>query len=166
MEKAGHLHRLACDNLLAGRSGMVATFILVTLTSALCATAHAEQADEPAWRAKPQAYAAVDNIFAAREPFSRARVVNQALVEATSDKGLRFWFRIFGPNYRIYSEAGEARRIAAGVYLYTGNGEATCDLLFVLRPKRSLRVEGRPTPDGSQGGARFCPTAITLSFKP
>ena len=166
MEKTGLLHRLGCSKLLAGRSRMVASFILMALTSALCATAHAEQADEPAWRAKPQAYATVDNIFAAREPSRRAVVVNRALVEATSDNGLRFWFRIFGPNYRIYSEAGEARRIAAGVYLYTGNGEATCDLLFRLRPNRSLRVEGRPTPDGSQGGARFCPSAITLSFKP
>ncbi|MCP1174324.1 hypothetical protein [Ralstonia chuxiongensis] len=136
------------------------------LAAAFCVVVHAEEADQPAWRAKPQAYAAVNNIFAAREPFNRALLVDQAFVEATPDKGLRFWFRIFGPNYRIYSEAGEARIIAEGMYLYTGNGDTTCDLLFRLRPKRSLRIEGQPTPDGSQGGARFCPGAISLPFKP
>jgi hypothetical protein len=58
------------------------------------------------------------------------------------------------------------KKIAEGMYRYTGNGETTCDLLFRLSPLRTLRIQGVPTPDGNQGGARFCPTAITLSFKP
>ncbi|MRT00777.1 hypothetical protein GJQ57_19215 [Ralstonia pickettii] len=138
----------------------------VFLIAAVCVIAHAEEAELPAWRAKPQAYATVNNIFATREPFNRALVVDQAFVEPTPDKGLRFWFRIYGPNYRVYSEAGDAKKIAEGMYRYTGNGETTCDLLFRLSPLRTLRIQGVPTPDGNQGGARFCPTAITLSFKP
>lgn len=73
----------------------------VFLIAAVCVIAHAEEAEQPAWRAKPQAYATVNNIFATREPFNRALVVDQAFVEPTPDKGLRFWFRVYGPNYRV-----------------------------------------------------------------
>lgn len=138
----------------------------ILLTAVLSVAAHAEEADQPAWNAAPQAYATVSNIFAAREPFNRALVVDQAFIEELPGKGLRFWFRIFGPNYRIYSEAGEASKVKQGEFLYSSNGDSTCDLLFRLRPEHTLRVEGRARHDGSQGGARFCPTPITLPFKP
>ncbi|WP_413707285.1 hypothetical protein [Ralstonia sp. Ralssp110] len=138
----------------------------ILLTAVLSVAAHAEEADQPAWGAAPQAYATVSNIFAARAPFNRALVVDQVLVEETSGKGLRFWFLFFGPNYRIYSEAGEASKVKQGEFLYSSNGDSTCDLLFRLRPEHTLRVEGRARHDGSQGGARFCPTPITLPFKP
>lgn len=97
--------------------------LALLLTAALCVTAYAEEVDQPAWSAPPQAYAAVSNIVAVREPFSRALVLDQAFVEVTPEKSLRFWFRFFGPNYRIYSEAGEARKIRQGVFLYSGGGD-------------------------------------------
>lgn len=138
----------------------------ILLTAVLSVAAHAEEAGQPAWSAAPQAYAAVTNIFATREPFNRALVVDQALIEELPGKGLRFWFRIFGPNYRIYSEAGEASKVKQGEFLYSANGDSTCDLLFRLQPEHTLTIEGLARHDGSQSGARFCPTPITLPFKP
>lgn len=138
----------------------------ILLTAVLSVAAHAEEADQPAWSAAPQAYATVSNIFAARAPFNRALVVDQVFVQETPGKGLRFWFLFYGPNYRIYSEAGEASAIKQGEFLYSSNGDSTCDLLFRLRPKHTLHIEGRARHDGSQSGARFCPTPITLPFKP
>ena len=136
------------------------------LTAAVCVMAHAEEASQPAWSAAPQAYATVSNIFAAGAPFNRALVVDQVFVEEAPGKGLRFWFLFYGPNYRIYSEAGEARAIKQREFLYSANDDATCDLLFRLRPKHVLHIESRARHEGSQSGARFCPTSITLPFKP
>lgn len=136
------------------------------LTAAVCIMAHAEEASQPAWSAAPQAYATVSNIFAAGAPFNRALVVDQVFVEETPGKGLRFWFLFYGPNYRIYSEAGEARAIKQGEFLYSANGDSTCDLLFRLRPEHMLHIEGRARHDGTQSAARFCPRPITLPFKP
>ena len=136
------------------------------LIAALSITAHAEEVDQPAWSAMPQAYATISNIFATGAPFNRALVLDQALVEKAPSHGLRFWFRIFGPNYRIYSEAGEASEIKPGEFLYSSNSESTCDLLFRLQVKDTLRIEGQARRDGSQSGARFCPTAISLPFRP
>lgn len=132
----------------------------------LSVTAHAEEADQPAWSAMPQAYATISNIFATGAPFNRALVLDQAFVEQTPVKRLRFWFRLFGPNYRIYSAAGEASEVGPGEFLYSSSGNSTCDLLFRLREKYTLRIEGYARHDGSQSDARFCPTAISLPFKP
>lgn len=136
------------------------------LVCVFCVPAHAEEVEQPAWSAMPQAYATVSNIFAVREPFNRALVVDHAFVEETPDKGLRFWFRIFGPNYRIYSEAGEAQKIGQGEFLYRSNGDSTCDLLFRLQAEQSLRIEGQAKHDGHPSDARFCPAATSLPFKP
>ena len=136
------------------------------LVAVLSVTAHAEEADQPAWSAMPQAYATISNIFATGAPFNRALVLDQAFVEQTPAKRLRFWFRLFGPNYRIYSAVGEASEIRPGEFLYSLNGESTCDLLFRLQEKYILRIEGHARHEGSQGDARFCPAAISLPFIP
>lgn len=132
------------------------------------ATAQAEEADEPVWNSAPQGYAAISNILSVREQFHRAMVANQSFIEILGDSHLRFWFLVYGPNYRIYSEAGEAVKERSDVYRYSGNGDSTCDLRFLLKPLHTLRIEGAPKADGTQSGARFCPAAglIVLQFQP